>query len=237
MSTRGRALLVGATSAIGHGLALELAALDHDLVLWGRRADALASTAEQARAAGAAVTTAAVDVTDDAALRAAVAALAGEPLHVAVWTPGLFDWGRADGADPVAWRAVLDVNVTAPAVFTALVAPLLVAAAPSSLVYLGSGAGHQAYPDNAAYVTSKHGLTGLARATFLDLRDAGVKVSLLSPGMVAAGASLFSPAGQQRPEELLAVADVAAALRFVLSSSPSCCPTEIHLQPLRTPRG
>lgn len=235
MSTRRRALLVGATSEIGRALALELAALDHDLVLWGRRPDALAETAVRARAGGAAVTTAVVDVTDDTALRGAVDALAVAPLHVAVWTPGLFDWGRADRADAAAWRAVLDVDVTAPAVFTALVAPLLVAAAPSTLVYLGSGAGHQAYPDNAAYVAAKHGLTGLARATFLDLRDAGVKVSLLSPGMVAAGASLHAPAGQQRPDELLAVADVAAALRFVLTSSPACCPTEVHLQPLRTP--
>jgi NADP-dependent 3-hydroxy acid dehydrogenase YdfG len=237
MTTRRRALLVGATSEIGRGLAVELAALGHDLVLWGRRTAELETTAEQGRAAGAAVTTAVVDVTDDADLRAGVRTLAGRPLHVAVWTPGLFDWGRADHADPAAWRALMEVNGTAPAVFTALVAPLLVAAAPATLVYLGSGAGHSAYPDNAAYVASKHGLTGLARAAFLDLRDADVKVSLISPGLVAAGAGLRSPAGQQRPQELLRVADVAAALRFVLTSSPSCCPTEIQLQPLRSPVG
>ncbi|GAA1434198.1 hypothetical protein GCM10009616_27920 [Microlunatus lacustris] len=235
MSTRRRALLVGATSAIGRGLAVELAVLGHDLVLWGRRPAELEVTAEQVRAAGAEVRTATLDVTDDTALRAAVGTLGGEALHVAVWTPGLFDWGRADRADPAAWRVLMQVNVTAPAVFTALVAPLLVSSAPSSLVYLGSGAGHQAYPDNAAYVASKHGLTGLARATFLDLRDADVKVSLISPGMVAAGAGLLSPVGQQRPQELLAVADVAAALRFVVTSSPACCPTEIQLQPLRSP--
>ncbi|SDT36463.1 NADP-dependent 3-hydroxy acid dehydrogenase YdfG [Friedmanniella luteola] len=237
MSTRRRALLVGATSQIGHGLAVELASLGHDLVLWGRRAAELQAAAAQCRAEGAEVRTLAVDVADDAALGDAVRGLADRPLHVAVWTPGLFDWGSAAGADPAAWRRLMDVNVTAPAVFTALVAPLLVAAAPSSLVYLGSGAGHQAYPDNAAYVASKHGLTGLARATFLDLRDAAVKVSLISPGLVAAGGGLLSPAGQQRPQDLLAVADVAAALRFVLTSSPSCCPTEIQLQPLRSPVG
>ena len=107
----------------------------------------------------------------------------------------------------------------------------------TSLVYLGSGAGHQAFPHNAAYVASKHGLTGLARATFLDLRDGEVKVSLISPGLVAAGGGLLSPAGQQRPQDLLAIADVAAALRFVVTSSPSCCPTEIQLQPLRSPVG
>lgn len=41
-------------------------------------------------------------------------------------------------------------------------------------------------------------------------------------------------AGQQRPDELFAV-DVAAALRPVVTSSPSCCPTEIQLQPLHAP--
>lgn len=204
-------------------------------MLWGRRTDELAATATAVQEAGVAVQTVTVDVADPDQLRGGVDALADAPLHAAVWTPGLFDWGRADGADPDAWRRLMEVNVTAPAVFTALVAPRLVAAAPSALVYLGSGAGHQAYPNNAAYVASKHGLTGLARATFLDLRDADVKVSLISPGLVSAGAGLFSPAGQQRPDELLAVADVAAALRFVVTSSPTCCPTEIHLQPQRSP--
>ena len=230
-----RALMVGATSTIGRGLALELAELGYHLVLWGRRTDELAATAALVEDAGVPVQTATVDVTDPVQLRAAVQALADAPLHAAVWTPGLFEWGRADHVDPDAWRGLMEVNVTAPAVFTALVAPLLVASAPSALVYLGSGAGHQAYPYNAAYVASKHGLTGLARATFLDLRDADVKVSLISPGLVAAGGGLLSPAGQQRPDELLAVADVAAALRFVVTSPPACCPTEIHLQPQRSP--
>ena len=141
--------MVGATSAIGRRLALELAALGHDLVLWGRRSDELAATAASVEQAGQSVLTVTVDVADPEQLRAAVEELGDAPLHVAVWTPGLFDWGRADEADPDAWRRLMEVNVTAPAVFTALLAPRLVAAAPSALVYLGSGAGHQAYPNLA----------------------------------------------------------------------------------------
>ena len=236
--TRPLGLVVGATSAIGAGLAAELADLGHDLVLWGRRPDALESAAERCRSAGAAVTVEVVDVTDHQQLREGLARVASlGALRTVVWTPGLFVWGRADQVDPAAWQELMAVNVTAPTVFTALVAPLLVAAAPSTLVYLGSGAGHQAYADNAAYVASKHGLAGLARATFLDLRDAGVKVSLVSPGLVAAGGGLHSPAGRERPESLLAVGDVAAALRFVVTSSAACCPTEVQLQPLRSPVG
>lgn len=61
-----------------------------------------------------------------------------------------------------------------------MVMPTLVANAgsgPAALVFIGSGAGHRIYPNNAAYVASKHGLTALAQATFLDVQDAGVKVS------------------------------------------------------------
>lgn len=234
--TAPQALVVGATSAIGAGIATELARLGHPVCLWGRRSAALEETAAACQARGASASIDLVDVTDIDQLRQGLSRTAARgPLGTVVWTPGVFDWARADEADPATWREVLDVNLTAAAVFTSLVAPLLVAAAPSSLVYLGSGAGHQAYPFNAAYVASKHGLTGLARATFLDLRDADVKVSLISPGLVAAGGGLLSPAGQRRPQELLAVADVVAAVRFVVTSSPSCCPTEIHLQPQRSP--
>lgn len=230
-----RALVVGASSDLGRAIAVDLAATGHGVTLWGRRRDALERTADACRAAGVRASVAVVDATDDAALRTAVLRLGDKPLKVAVWTPGLFDWARADHADADMWRSVLQLNLTAPSVFTALVAPLLVRSAPSSLVFLGSQAGQQAYPNNAAYVASKHGLAGLARATFLDLRDQLVKVSLIAPGLIAAGTGLTSPAGQDHPERLLTPADIAAAVRYVVSSSPTCCPTEIHLQPLNTP--
>jgi NADP-dependent 3-hydroxy acid dehydrogenase YdfG len=234
--TAARALVVGASSDIGRSIAVELASSGHAVIGWGRRRDALGETVDACRAVGADASAAVVDVIDDTAVRSGVRRLnnAG-PLHVVVWAAGLFDWARADQADSETWRELLQVNLAAPAVFTALVAPLLVRSAPSSLIFIGSQAGHQAFGGNAAYVASKHGLVGLARATFLDLRDKGVKVSLISPGLVAAGAGLASSPGRDHPERLLAPTDVAAAVGYVVASSAACCPTEIRLQPLRTP--
>ena len=130
---------------------------------------------------------------------------------------------------------MITINLTSAAVVTRLVLPHLLAAAPSTLVYLGSGAAHQAYPDNAAYVASKHGLAGLAAATFLDVRDRDVKVSLVSPGLVAAGAGLDSPTGRTHPDRLLTPQDVAQTVRFVLTFPARGCPTHIQVQPQRTP--
>ncbi len=110
--------------------------------------------------------------------------------------------------------------------------PARLAAAPSSLVLLGSGAARTAFPGNPAYVASKHGLAGFARAVFLDVRDRDVAVTLLSPGLVAAGAGLRSGAPADR---LLQPDDVAAAVRWVVATPAHVCPVEVDLQPQRTP--
>jgi NADP-dependent 3-hydroxy acid dehydrogenase YdfG len=86
-------------------------------------------------------------------------------------------------------------------------------------------------------VAAKHGLAGLAGGVFLDVRDRGVKVSLVSSVLVAAGTGLRSPAGRTRPERLLRPADVAAAVRFVVTFPTTGCPTEIVRQPQRDPDG
>ena len=232
--TTAQALVVGATSEIGTAIAAGLVPYADRLVLWGRDEGRLARAAGTCRAArpGLDVETRVVDVTRSTELAAGVAALrAGGPVTVVVWTPGLFDWALADEADPARWRELAAVNVTAPMEFTPLVLPALVEAAPSTLVYLGSGAGHAIYPNNAAYVASKHALTALAHATYADVRRHRVKVSLISPGLVAAGGALSSPVGQEHPEWLLRPEDVAAAVRFVVEFGDHGCPTEIRLQP------
>lgn len=228
-----RTLVVGASSDIGAAIAADRAAAGHDVVLWGRDETRLGAMAQRC---GGRAQVDVVDVTDLAGVRAALDRLLTDgPLHAVVYAAGAFDWAPADQADAGTWQRVLDVNLTAAAVLTALVLPPLLAAAPSALVLVGSGAARQAYADNAAYVASKHGLAGLARSVFLDVRDRDVKVSLVSPGLVAAGAGLRSPAGQERPGELLTPADVAAAVRFVLDFPVNGCPVELELQPQRTP--
>lgn len=232
---RGQALVVGASSTIGTAIAVELARLGHAVTLWGRDRDRLDAAAAACSPVGPPAAVDLVDVTEHERLPDRLAVVTGRgPLEVVVWAAGLFDWATADEADPPTWARLFDVNLVAAAVLTPLVLPHLVAAAPSALVYLGSGAAHTVYRNNAAYVASKHGLAALARATFLDVQDHDVKVSLVSPGLVAAGGGLRSPAGRSWPHELLQREDVAAAVRFVVTFPARGCPTEVLLQPQRS---
>ncbi|HYO33781.1 MAG TPA: SDR family NAD(P)-dependent oxidoreductase, partial [Nocardioidaceae bacterium] len=195
---------MGASSDIGAAIAADLAGVGYDVALWGRDVGRLRASADGCRAAGGHATYVSLDVTDVAAARLALReVLSRGGLSVVVWAAGVFDWASADEAEADTWRTLLDVNLTAAAVVTTQVLPALVEAAPSALVYIGSGASRQAFANNAAYVASKHGLAGLAGATFLDVRDRDVKVSLVSPGLVSAGAGLLSEAGRHRPQDLL----------------------------------
>ncbi|HEX8305686.1 MAG TPA: SDR family NAD(P)-dependent oxidoreductase [Jatrophihabitans sp.] len=226
------ALVVGGSSEIGAAIGRELAALGFEVRLWGRDVPRLDAAVGSIRAAGGRATSAVVDVSDRAALRAAAEqALAGPRLGAVVWAAGLFDWADADVAEPDTWDRLLDVNLAAAAAATRLLLPGLLAGSPSSLIYLGSAASRQPFQHNAAYVASKHGLAGLAGAVWLDVRDRGVKVSLIAPGLVAAGAGLRSPQGQADPERLLQPGDIAAAVRFVVTFPDRGCPTEIRLEP------
>ena len=69
-----------------------------------------------------------------------------------------FDWALAQDADPTTWAGLLDVNLVAAARLTPLVLPHLIQGAPSTLIYLGSGAARNVYAYNAAYDAQKQRL-------------------------------------------------------------------------------
>ena len=200
-----------------------LTADGHDCLLWGRDRERLAAAGPRGRR---------VDLRSPDDVQAALAELPGR-LSAVVYAAGLFDWAPADEGDPAVWDELLTVNLAAAMRVTRGVLPALLAGAPSSLVLLGSAAARAPFAGNPAYVASKHGLAGFARSVFLDVRDRDVAVTLLSPGLVAAGAGLRAPG--VRPAELLRPADVAAAVRWVVATPPNVCPVEVELQPQRTP--
>lgn len=209
------ALVSGATSTIGRAIAVGLAQDGYDLVLWGRAPERLEAAAEAVRAAGGDARTAAFDLRDRGALDEAAGAVGS--LRALVWAAGAFDYGTPDTLEPDAIEAVLDSVLVAAARTARLLLPALLAAEPpASLVLLGSGADRNAFPGNASYVAAKHGLRGLADALHLDLRERGVRVTLVSPGLVAAGAGLGAPGAVERRHELLQPDDVAAAVRFAV---------------------
>ena len=224
--------MVGATSDIGRAIVKRLIARGYSVSAWGRSQSRLTALTYEF---GESVLPQRVDVADDPAVEAALERLdrdAPGALRVVVWAAGIFDWGPAEEADAATWSQLIDVNLVAAARLTPRVLTRLRGATPSTLVFVGSGAAHRVFPNNAAYVASKHGLAALAAATFLDVKRHGVRVSVVSPGLVAAGAGMHSPQGRSDPETLLQPDDVAGAVDYVVGFPGHGCPVLVELQPL-----
>jgi len=79
-------------------------------------------------------------------------------------------------------RHVLELNVVAPAILNRLLRPLMEPG--SSILYVGSTLSEKAVANTASYVTSKHALVGLMRATCQDAAGTGIHTACVCPGFV-----------------------------------------------------
>ena len=84
--------------------------------------------------------------------------------------------------DAGALRAMLAVNLEAPAESARLVLPGMLTRRWGRIVNVASTAGLKGYPYVSAYVAAKHGLVGLTRALALEVANKGVTVNAVCPG-------------------------------------------------------
>jgi NAD(P)-dependent dehydrogenase (short-subunit alcohol dehydrogenase family) len=82
--------------------------------------------------------------------------------------------------DLTSWNDIFYVNVTFPFLLTKELSPLMKPG--SSHLYIGSTLSTMAVPNACAYVTSKHAVLGLMRATASDLAPRRIRANLVCPG-------------------------------------------------------
>jgi len=184
-------LLTGATGGLGNAIARALAARGAKLVLSGRRAEVLEPLAEEV--GGRAV---AADLTD----RGAVDQLATEAgdVDILVANAGIPADGPVLEYTPEQLDRALDVNLRTPLILARTLAEPMVARGAGHIVFMSSLAGKVATGNAAVYAATKFGLRGFAWGLRHDLREAGVGVSLVSPGLIR-DAGLFADAGIAPP--------------------------------------
>ena len=185
------AIVTGGGSGIGRAVALGLARDGYAVVVAGRRAEALEETARRAGANAASVLAVPTDVTDpesvealfddgSRALRPARSALQqrrdGQRARVAR--------GRLTLEQ---WRSVVDVNLTGAFLCTQEAFRLMKTQTPRGgrIINNGSIAAHVPRPHSAPYTASKHGITGLTKATALDGRAFDIACGQIDIGNAA----------------------------------------------------
>ncbi len=181
------ALVTGASRGIGRFLAVGLARAGLDVALLARDEAALAEVAGEVTATGRRAVVVPADVTDPAAVRAAVDRAETELGSVDLLVNNA---GRIDRevplweADPQEWWAVVEANVRGPFLLAHAVTPGMLARGGGRVVDLSSGAATRDSDVATAYYVSKTALFriggGLHEAGF----DRGLRAFELAPGVV-----------------------------------------------------
>jgi uncharacterized protein len=180
-------LLTGASSGIGRVMARLLGPRVGKLILVARRVDRLQSLETELRAENTALTVELrpCDLVDLAAVNKLLDDLAATDVDVLINNAGTGDLGVFDRADWKKTETMLHLNVTSLALLThRLVAPM-VARGRGGVLNISSGFGLVFSPGMAAYIGSKHFVTGFTESLRLDLLGTGVTVTQVCPGPVA----------------------------------------------------
>ena len=131
------------------------------------------------------------------------------------------------------WDRTFGVNLRAPMILAKMLVPAMIVKGEGAVINIGSVSGKSGEANGAAYAASKFGLIGFTQSLYEEVREHGIKVSVILPGFV--DTPLIPPNRQLDRSKMIQADDVAQAVHYVLTSPATCCPVEITVRPQRTP--
>lgn len=207
------ALVTGASRGIGFEVVRQLAQQGMRVILTARSAAQADEAAQSLRDAGLEVLSAPLDVTDDADVRALTAKLTEEYSHLDVLVnnaAAFVDWMETvTKADLQATRDVFEVNLFGTWRVTQALLPLLRNSAHGRIVNVSSGAGSHGDLQFglstgsgavAGYGVSKAALNALTVKIAAELKDSGILVNAVCPGLTATAPGMESMGARPVPE-------------------------------------
>lgn len=182
-----RALVTGASGALGSAIARRLAAMGAPLVLHANtHPDAVRALADEIRAAGGQAAVEVFDLTSDDACRAACERLL-QPgaVQIIINNAGIHDDAVFAGMRPAQWQHVIDVSLNG---FYRVTQPLLLPMLRTRwgrIVNIGSVSALRGNRGQVNYAAAKGALDSATRALALEVASRGVTVNAVAPGVIA----------------------------------------------------
>jgi 3-hydroxybutyrate dehydrogenase len=173
------ALVTGGGRGIGRAIAAALVQSGAVVTVLGRDR----GTLEQCIAAGDAHFAAVADVSDQAAVSAAIAeAAARQPIDILVANAGAAESAPFARSDAALFRRMMDVNFMGVVHTMQAALPAMKARPYGRVVAVASTAGLKGYAYVSAYSAAKHAVIGLVRSLALELANTSITVNAVCPG-------------------------------------------------------
>ena len=198
------ALVTGGGRGIGRAIAHRLAMLGASVAICGRERAALERAAAELEKLGARVFFHVTDVTNAKQVSELVA--------------------EAD------WDRVVNTNLKGVFLVSRAAVPAMIQRGSGDIINISSLAGRNTFAGGGIYCASKWGLMGLTGCMMEDLREHGIRVSVVCPGSVA---TEFASSGPKDPAKALSSDDVAHAVEAIVTQRPGSILSEIQLRTLR----
>jgi NAD(P)-dependent dehydrogenase (short-subunit alcohol dehydrogenase family) len=136
---------------------------------------------------------------------------------------------------PEDWDTVLGTNLRGPYLMIRAFAPIMIAASKEGraghIVNISSLAGHNPLKNGAAYAASKWGLNGLTYSVAEELREYGIRVSVVAPGSVNTGFNV----ARGNSEKRLQPDDIAGVVAMLVTQAPQSFVSEVLMRPTMKP--
>lgn len=178
------ALITGSSAGIGLALARGLADAGARVILNARNAHKLEQAAEQLRAPGRTVLTAAFDVTDGQAVATAVDHIEQThgPIDILVNNAGMQLRGALDQYAEDDWHTLMRTNVDSVFLVSKAVAQHMIARQRGKIINICSVQSELGRPGIAPYTASKGAVKMLTKGMAIDWGKHGIQVNGLGPG-------------------------------------------------------
>ena len=180
-------IVTGAASGIGKEIALTYAREGGKVAIADLNAGAAEATAAEFKKQGLAALSVAADVTDEAQVNAAVAAVvkAWGGVDVLVSNAGIQIVHPLEEFPFAEWRKMIAIHLDGAFLTTKAVLPHMYASGRGgSIIYMGSVHSKEASQLKAPYVAAKHGLIGLAKVIAKEGAKHKVRANVICPGFV-----------------------------------------------------
>jgi NADP-dependent 3-hydroxy acid dehydrogenase YdfG len=231
-------LITGASSGFGDAAARAFAAQGCRLLLGARRVDRLEKLALEIRQPGAGR---ALDVASTSSVETFMEWARAKTPRLDVL---INNAGGAQGLDPVAsgrdedWETMIQTNVLGLLRVTRAALPLMLDNPGSSILNIGSIAGHTAYEGGAVYCAAKAAERKITQALRLELNGTGIRVGSLDPGMAETEFSKVRFKGDEEKAQKvyqgihpLTAEDIAGTLVWMAGRPPHVNIDELIIKP------